>query len=211
MNSKPHSYPEAHFSQVPRTFRARKAIHKTTTCLFCKAGLFICCKGNKNKNNCKVSCLKMHSFWRYKENYVTRKTPKKFRDFRETGPRSSLQAKMHEKKNVTFTKILPLKVECHDKWLPRGTQSVQHGMRQWCIKSIELKRNLLTHFEKTFCSTLQPECGRCWSRDYSFQTVRTTVNILVGKQYLSKSYLDWKSYCFLALKILARRIYFNLW
>ena len=26
-------------------------------CLFCKAGLFICCKGNKNKSNCKVSCF----------------------------------------------------------------------------------------------------------------------------------------------------------
>ena len=38
----------ARFSKVPRTFRARKAIRKTTTCFFCKAGLFICCKGNKN-------------------------------------------------------------------------------------------------------------------------------------------------------------------
>ena len=49
--------PRAHFSKVPKTFRAQKAIRKTLTCLFCKAGLFICCKGNKNKNNCKVSCL----------------------------------------------------------------------------------------------------------------------------------------------------------
>ena len=30
----------AHF---PRTFRARNAIRNSTTCLFCKAGLFICC------------------------------------------------------------------------------------------------------------------------------------------------------------------------
>ena len=74
------------FSKVPRTFRARKAIRKTTTYLFCKAGLLICCKGNKNKNNCKVSCLETPSFWRYKENYVTRNKPEKFRDFRETGP-----------------------------------------------------------------------------------------------------------------------------
>ena len=78
--------PGARFSKVPRTFRARKAIRKTTTCSFCKAGLLICCKGNKNKNNCKVSCLETPSFWRYKENYVTRNTPEKFRDFRETGP-----------------------------------------------------------------------------------------------------------------------------
>ena len=78
--------PGARFSKVPRTFRARKAIRKTATCLFCKAGLLICCKGNRNKNNCKVSCLETPSFWRYKENYVTRNTPEKFRDFRETGP-----------------------------------------------------------------------------------------------------------------------------
>ena len=80
------SNPGARFSKVPRTFRARKAIRKTTTCLFYKAGLLICCKGNKNKNNCKVSCLETPSFWRYKENYVTRNTPEKFRDFRATGP-----------------------------------------------------------------------------------------------------------------------------
>ena len=54
--------PGARFSKVPRTFRARKAIRKTATCLFCKAGLFICCRGNKNKYNCKVSCLKTPSF-----------------------------------------------------------------------------------------------------------------------------------------------------
>ena len=54
--------PGARFSKVPRTFRAGKAIRKTTTCLFCKAGLFICCKGNKNKNNCEVSCLETPLF-----------------------------------------------------------------------------------------------------------------------------------------------------
>ena len=73
------------FSKVPKSFRALKAIRKTPTCLFCKARLFICnsCKGNKN--NCKVSCLETPLFWRYKENYVIRKAPEKFRDFRETG------------------------------------------------------------------------------------------------------------------------------
>ena len=76
----------ARFSKVPKAFRARKAIRKTPACLFCKAGLFICRKGNKNKNNCKVSCLNTPSFWRYIDNYVTRNAPEKFRDFRETGP-----------------------------------------------------------------------------------------------------------------------------
>ena len=76
----------ARFSKVPKTFRARKAIRETPTCLICKAGLFICCIGNKNQNNCKVSCLETPSFWRYKENYVTRIASEKSRDFWETGP-----------------------------------------------------------------------------------------------------------------------------
>ena len=50
------------FSKVPKTFRARKAIRKTPTCLSCNAGFFICCKGNKNKSNCEVSCLETPSF-----------------------------------------------------------------------------------------------------------------------------------------------------
>ena len=84
------SWSGARFSKVPRTFRAQKAICKSTTCLFCKAGLFICCKGNKNNNNCKVSCLETPLFWKYKENYVTQDTPDKFRDIRETGPRPEI-------------------------------------------------------------------------------------------------------------------------
>ena len=44
-------FPGARFSKVLKPFRARKAIHKTPTRLFCEAGLFICCKGNKNLNN----------------------------------------------------------------------------------------------------------------------------------------------------------------
>ena len=78
--------PGARFMKVPRTFRARKAIRKITTCSFCKADIFTCCKGNKNKDNSKVSCLETPSFLRYKENYVNRNTSEKFRDFRETGP-----------------------------------------------------------------------------------------------------------------------------
>ena len=38
----------ARCSKVPKTLRARKAIRKTPTRLFRKAGLFICCKGDKN-------------------------------------------------------------------------------------------------------------------------------------------------------------------
>ena len=56
------SRPRSSFLESPETFRARKAIRKITTCLFCKADLFTCCKGNKNKNNGKVSCLETPSF-----------------------------------------------------------------------------------------------------------------------------------------------------
>ena len=58
------------FSKDPKTLRARKAIGKTTTCLFCKAGLVICYKGNKNWNKCEVLWHGIPSFWRYKY-YVT--------------------------------------------------------------------------------------------------------------------------------------------
>ena len=78
--------PGARLSKVPRTFRDQKAIRKITTCLFCKAGLFICCKGNKNKNNWKVSCLETPSFWRCKENYVTQMRPKSFGTFEKQAP-----------------------------------------------------------------------------------------------------------------------------
>ena len=84
------------FSKVPKTFRTRKAIRKTPTRLFCYAGLFISFKGNKNLNNCKVSCLETPLLWRYKENYVTQDVPEKFRDFRETGPWCSAQDQVTE-------------------------------------------------------------------------------------------------------------------
>ena len=49
---------------VPEKFSGllRNARLKTPTRLFCKAGVFICRQGNKNKNNCKVSCLEKPSF-----------------------------------------------------------------------------------------------------------------------------------------------------
>ena len=78
------------FSKVPKTFRARKTIRKTPTRIFCKAGLSYVVERINIKNNRKVSCLERPSFWRYKENYVTRNAPEKFRDFRETGPRTEI-------------------------------------------------------------------------------------------------------------------------
>ena len=76
--------PRARFSKVPKTFRFRKAIRKTPTRLFCKAGLFICCEGDKNHNNCKVSCLRRDAFFLKKRQLSPEMRPK---DFRETGSR----------------------------------------------------------------------------------------------------------------------------
>ena len=78
---------EARLSKVPKTFRTRKAIRKTPPRLFCEAGLFICCKGDKNLNNHKVSCPEMPLFWRYKENYVTQNAAEKLRGLRVTSSR----------------------------------------------------------------------------------------------------------------------------
>lgn len=82
--------PGTSFSKVLRTFRARKAIHKTPTRLFSKAGLFITCKGEKIQITAQVSSPETPWFLRYKEDYATRNAPKKFRDFRETVPRTDL-------------------------------------------------------------------------------------------------------------------------
>ena len=43
--------------QRPVSRKSRKLFGlETPTHLFCKAGLFTCCKGNKSQNNCNVSC-----------------------------------------------------------------------------------------------------------------------------------------------------------
>ena len=42
------TFPGSCFSKAPKTFRARKAIRKTPSRVFCRAGLFICCIGNQN-------------------------------------------------------------------------------------------------------------------------------------------------------------------
>ena len=85
-----------------KTFRTWKAIHRTPTHLFCEAGLLICCKGNKNLNNCKVSCFETPLFWRYKECYVTRNHPITFGTFGKLapGPRRTLE------KNLRYHPII---------------------------------------------------------------------------------------------------------
>ena len=83
---------EARFSNVPKTFPARKAIPKTPISLFCKAVFFsYVVKGIKIKTTAKFRTSRRLRFEDTKEYYVTWNAPEKFRDFRETGPRSRLK------------------------------------------------------------------------------------------------------------------------
>ena len=70
--------PGARFSKVPIIFRARKAIRKMTTCLLCK--------GNKNKNNCKVSCPRRLRFEDAKIIMSPEIRPKSFGNFEKQAP-----------------------------------------------------------------------------------------------------------------------------
>ena len=98
--------------QGPVSWKSRKAICKTPTRLLFKAGLFICCKGNKNYGNCKVSCLEAPSFWRYKENYVTRNAPEKFRDFQERRLRTRFEKEAMGNSEMAYSFRLDREISC---------------------------------------------------------------------------------------------------
>ena len=74
--------PGAHFSKCRKLFRPEKLFLKLRPACSVKLLFWYVVKGIKIK----VSCLETTSFWRYKENYVTRNAPERFRDFQETGP-----------------------------------------------------------------------------------------------------------------------------
>ena len=78
--------PGARFSKVPKTFRARKAIRKTTTYLLCKAGLFIRCKGNKNKITAKFRASRRLRFEDTKRIMAPETRPKSFGTFEKQAP-----------------------------------------------------------------------------------------------------------------------------
>ena len=70
-----------------KIFGPQKPFVKLRTANFAELVFSYVVNGKQLKKKCKVLCLETPSFWRYKENYVTRNAPEKFRDFRETGPR----------------------------------------------------------------------------------------------------------------------------
>ena len=135
--------PGARFSIVPKTFRAGKAIRKTPTWIFYEACLFVCCKGIHNKNNCKVSCLEKPSFWRYKENHVTRNGPGRFRDFRETSLRLSMD------RFINFDSICLLEINSLDSAVqPLNIWS--QNQNSWCI----IKMCLSVHVLSISCTAI---------------------------------------------------------
>ena len=80
----------------PELFGSEKAIRKITTCLFCKASLFICCKRNKNENNCKVSCLRRLRFEDTKRIVSPEIGPKSFGSFEKQAPESKYIPRQNE-------------------------------------------------------------------------------------------------------------------
>ena len=78
--------PAARFSKVPKTFRARNAIRETPTCLICKAGLFVRCRGIKIKITAKFCASRRLRFEDTKRIMSPEMRAKKSRDLRETGP-----------------------------------------------------------------------------------------------------------------------------
>ena len=81
------SRPRARFSKVPaENFQARKCIRKTPSCLFCKAGLFICCKGNRNKITAKFRVSRRLRFNDTKGIRSPGMRPKSFRTFEKRAP-----------------------------------------------------------------------------------------------------------------------------
>jgi len=85
------------FSKVPRTLRARKAIRKSTTCLFCKAGLSYVVKGIKTKITAKFRASRRLRFEDTKRIMSPEIRPKSFGTFEKqaSGPvaRSMVSAK----------------------------------------------------------------------------------------------------------------------
>ena len=88
-NPSPHSSQMtmgARFSKVPRTFRARKAIRKITTCLFCKARFFCDVKGIKLKINAKFRASTRLRFEDTKRIMSPEIRPKNFGTFDKRAP-----------------------------------------------------------------------------------------------------------------------------
>ena len=63
----------ARFSKVPELFGHEKPFVKLRPAYSVKLVFSDVVKWKKNQNNCRISWLEMPSFWRYKENYLTRK------------------------------------------------------------------------------------------------------------------------------------------
>ena len=78
--------PRACFSKVPKTFRARKAICKTPTRFFCKAGLFSVVKRTKLKINAKFCASRRLRYEDTKRIMSPETRPRSFGTFEKRAP-----------------------------------------------------------------------------------------------------------------------------
>ena len=69
------------FSKVPKTFRVPNVICKTPSCLLCKGGLFICCKGYKNEITARFRVSRRPRFEDTKRIMSAKMRPKGFGPF----------------------------------------------------------------------------------------------------------------------------------
>ena len=88
--------------------------------------VFSCCKGNKNKNNCKVSCLETPLFWRYKKNnnyYVTWNAPKKVLGLSRNRPINY--------SFITFTVLISRFLWLTNNWYLKTTGVAFNHCKKW--------------------------------------------------------------------------------
>ena len=76
----------ARFSKVPKTFRVRKAVPKTPIRSSCKAGLFICSRGEKIKITAEFRALRRLPFDDTKRTMSPETRPKSFWTFEKRVP-----------------------------------------------------------------------------------------------------------------------------
>ena len=84
-------YQGTRFSKVPKTSLPEERFLKLRSACSIKLFFLLWFQDTKGQICCKISFLETSWFVRYEGNYCTRNRPKKFREFRETRPRSLLR------------------------------------------------------------------------------------------------------------------------
>ena len=122
----------ARFSKVPKTFRVRKAIRKTPTCLFCKAGFFLyVVKGIKIKITAKFRASRRLSFEDTKRIMSPEIRPKSLGTFEKQAPGNETEK--------TRVKYLFLSKLSRGRNLCESENGRSTGYRNMAFSSLELR------------------------------------------------------------------------